>query len=89
MDSHGLRKVGCSRGLKSSHPVHFFLLYNYCIELRLFYDDVGQFQQQQQQPQVQTQQQKQQSDFDLSKDIMTIKAQLLALVNRLEHDRTN
>jgi hypothetical protein len=50
---------------------------------------VGQFQQQQQQPQIQTQQQKQQSDFDLSKDIMTIKAQLLALVNRLEHDRMN
>ena len=24
-------------------------------------------------------------DFDLSKEIMTIKAQLLALVNRLEH----
>jgi hypothetical protein len=27
----------------------------------------------------------QQPDFDLSKEIMTIKAQLLALVNRLEH----
>jgi hypothetical protein len=57
--------------------------------MRLFCAIVGQFQQQQQQPQVQTQQQKQQSDFDLSKGIMTIKAQLLALVNRLEHDRTN
>ena len=25
------------------------------------------------------------ADFDLSKEIMTIKAQLIALVNRLEH----
>ena len=45
----------------------------------------GQIQQHQQQPQVQAQQQKQQPDFDLSKEFMTIKEQLLVLVNRLEH----
>ena len=46
--SHDLffaQKADLGRGFKS-HPVHFFLLYNYGIELRLFLMVGGQIQQQ-------------------------------------------
>ena len=38
----GSMKAVWGRGFKSSHPVHLFLLYNYGIDLSLFWMSVGQ-----------------------------------------------